>query len=473
MTKIKFGTDGWRAIIGREFTTENLTRITEGTVAWLKNHYEEPQIMLGYDCRFNGKMFAEWVANVFASNGVKVFISPSFASTPMVSLATNKRQCSAGIVITASHNPPEWSGYKVKGEYGGPAYPEILDEIEGAIPDAVTPYENRFTEFVDSRMIEYFDMESVYINHIRDNFDIEAIRKSGLKIGYDAMWGAGRKVFKKLLPDAEVLHGGNNPGFEGVAPEPIARNLGEFAEYVQSNGIDVGLATDGDADRIGIMDKNGSFVDSHHVLLLLIDYMKNGKGMDGKVVFTASCTNKIGKMADLLGLPFEVTKVGFKYICKIMLEENVLVGGEESGGIAIAGHVPERDGIYIGLTIVEMMAKSGKSLSELIAGIYDQVGAFKYDRNDLHLDEAKKQAVIAACKAGAFKDFGSDYAVESVDDLDGWKFVLPNEQWLMIRPSGTEPVLRIYAESSDAEAVGRLLESAVSRIKEVAEGAPV
>ncbi len=468
MTKIKFGTDGWRGIIGKDFTVPNLTRISEGTVHWLKNSFSEPRVMIGYDCRFNGRMFAEWVANVMASNGIKVFLSPSFASTPMVSLATSKKQCSAGVVITASHNPPEWSGYKVKGSYGGPSFPAVITEIEKNIPDLVATYENRFEEFAESRQIEYYDMESLYINHIRENFDLPLIRKSGIKIAYDAMYGAGRKVFRTLIPAATMIHADDNPGFGGTPPEPILRNLKDLSTAVQSGGFDIGIATDGDADRIGIVDDTGLFVDSHHIILLLVDYLKNEKGMDGKVVFTTSCTNKIGKLAEILGLKYQVTKVGFKYICEIMLQENVLVGGEESGGIAIAGHIPERDGIYIGLTIVEMMAKSGKTMKELISAIYDRVGKFSYDRADLHLSEAGKNRVVAACERKSFLDFGPSLPVESMETIDGFRFNLPKDQWIMIRASGTEPVLRIYAQSEDRDSVKKLLEITRSKIRELA-----
>ena len=465
MTKIKFGTDGWRAIIGFDYTRDNLARITEATLIWLKKNSTDPKIMIGYDCRFQGKMFAESCACVFASQGVKVFISPGIASTPMVSLATVKRQTDIGIVITASHNPPEYSGYKVKGKFGGPAVPAVLAEIEALIPDKASNWNGDFNHHIENEQIEYFDMESLYLNHIRQAFDLKAIRESGLKAGYDAMYGAGLNVFKKILPEAELLHCEINPGFNGIAPEPIERNLGEFQELIRSKKLDVGLATDGDADRIGLFDSEGTFVDSHHIILLLIHYLHKTKKMSGKVVSTFSCTDRIGKMCAAYGLENQVTAVGFKYISEIMVNENVLVGGEESGGIAIAGHIPERDGIYIGLTIMEMMAKSGKSLKQLVEEIYKVTGSFCYTRNDLHLDESRKQAIIELCKEGGITSFGSE-VVTGRNNLDGFRFYLPDEQWVLVRPSGTEPVLRIYAESSNREKVDVLIKKVVDTLLE-------
>lgn len=464
MTKIKFGTDGWRAIIADQYTIENLTRVTEGTIAWLKNNYESPSVMVGYDCRFHGKLFAETVANVMGQQGIKVFLSHGFVSTPMVSLATEKRQCSAGIVITASHNPPEYSGFKIKGHYGGPATPAMIDEVESLIPEKAGTYEKQLDALFDNGTIQYFDMEAVYINHIRQNFDMHLIKDSGLKIGYDAMFGAGQAAFHKILPEARLLHAEFNPSFLGTAPEPIERNLKEFQQVIRDEGLQVGLATDGDADRIGLFDEKGNFVDSHHILLLLVHYMHKVKGETGKVVFTFSVTTKLKKLCEIYGLDYSITKVGFKYICEIMLEEHVLVGGEESGGLAVAGHVPERDGIYIGLMIMEFMAKTGKALTELVQEVYDIVGSFSYQRNDLHVSNDKKLDIVEKCRSGHFTQFGP-WEVQSTEDMDGIKFHLPEEQWIMVRPSGTEPVLRIYAESATREKVEALLEVVVDTLQ--------
>ena len=463
MGQIKFGTDGWRAIIGKDFTFDNLSRVTVATAEWLKSEFENPSVVLGYDCRFSGKLFAQHVANVFAHNGVKVFLSQSFVSTPMVSLAAFKRQASAGIVLTASHNPAEYSGYKIKGNYGGPAYPSIIDAVESRIPDTTEEYADKFDSFFAKKMIEYYDMEALYINHIKESFDIKLIRESGIKIGHDAMFGAGQRVMRKILPDTVMLHAEFNPSFKGVAPEPIEKNLQDFEDLIRQDGIQIGLATDGDADRIGLYDENANFVDSHHILLLLIHYMVNYKGLTGKVVTTFSCTQKIARLCAHYNLPHEITKIGFKYICEIMLNENVIVGGEESGGLAVAGHIPERDGIYIGLVLMELMARTGKKLTELVQEIYDIVGTFSTGRNDLHLSETQKQTVIANCKAGKYTEFGT-LKVERTEDLDGFKFHFGNDAWMMIRPSGTEPILRVYAEAADKETVKDILTQGVATI---------
>lgn len=463
MTKIKFGTDGWRAIIADGYTIENLSRVTEATAAWLKKHHENPSVMIGYDCRFNGPLFCKKVAHIMAKNGIKVFLPTNFVSTPMVSLAVHKRQVDAGIVITASHNPPEYSGFKIKGDFGGPATPAMIAEVEDLIPEKPAAYDWKNDAFFTSKTIEYFDMEALYMNHLKESFDLDLIRNSGLKLGYDAMYGAGQRAFRKAFPLSRLVHAEYNPSFMGTAPEPIEKNLKEFQGIIRAEGIDVGLATDGDADRIGLLDENGDFVDSHHILLLLVHYLHKVKGMSGKVVITFSVTPKVKKLCELYGLDVAVTKVGFKYICEIMLNEDVMVGGEESGGIAVAGHIPERDGIFIGLMVIEMMARSGKKLTELIQEIYDIVGSFFYQRRDLHLDDSRKWAVIEKCKTGEFKNFGP-FTVEKVEDTDGYKFFLQDEQWVMIRPSGTEPVLRIYAESSDREGTEKILDAVVETV---------
>lgn len=464
MQPIKFGTDGWRAIIAESFTIDNLTRVTEGMAIWLKAHFAKPSVLVGYDCRFNGPLFSNQVARVLASHGIQVFVAQRFVSTPMVSLAVAKRQASAGIVITASHNPPEYSGFKIKGDFGGPALPDTVAEVEAEIPDVPGNYPLTFAELEEKGLIQHFDMESLYLNHIRESFDLPLIHESGLKIGYDAMYGAGQRAFRKLFPNATMLHAEFNPSFMGTAPEPIEKNLTEFQALIRSAGLDYGLATDGDADRIGLLDENGTFVDSHHIILLLIHYLHKVKGLTGKIVYTFSVTPKVDKMARLYGLPVDCTKVGFKYICEIMLNENVLVGGEESGGIAIAGHVPERDGIYIGLTILEMMARSGKKLTELVQEIYDIVGPFNFQRRDLHLPETEKNAIVQRLKSSPYSEFGP-YKVIRTQTLDGYKFDFADEQWVMIRPSGTEPVLRIYAESSTRAGAEAILDEVIAAIR--------
>lgn len=462
MSKIKFGTDGWRAIIAEDFTVENVARVTEGVVAWMAKNKKSNSVVVGHDCRFAGQLFAETVAKVLASNGIKVYLAKDFVSTPMVSLGAVKYKADLGIIITASHNPPGYNGYKLKGSYGGPLLPEQVQEIEDIIPDlSKTDYRNlSVEELTKEGKIEIAPLEDIYVKHVEENFDLDAIRNSGLGLAYDAMYGAGQRVMRRLFPEITFLHCDHNPSFEGQAPEPIAKNLRPFSELIRlSEGeIACGLATDGDADRIGLFDKDGSFVDSHHIILLLIHYLAKYKGYDGKVATAFSTTVRIKKMCEHYNLPLDVVKIGFKYICGIMISEDVLLGGEESGGIAIKGHIPERDGIWMGLTIWEFMAKSGKSLRELIQEVYDITGSFWFERNDLHLTEELKNKIIDNCKAGKYDHFGS-YKVARLEDLDGFKYFFNDDEWLMIRASGTEPVLRTYAESHNQEEAFKILEA--------------
>ncbi|MCC6372418.1 MAG: phosphoglucomutase/phosphomannomutase family protein [Bacteroidia bacterium] len=459
MTKIKFGTDGWRAIIALDFTVENVARVTEATSKWLLKQSKNPTVVVGHDCRFAGELFAETTAKVFIANGIKVFLAKDFVSTPMISLGAVKYKTSLGIIITASHNPPSYNGYKIKGSYGGPLSPEHVQEIEDIIPATVeTDWKSVDLKAAEAKgMLEVAPLEDMYIKHVEDNFDLAAIKKANLNLAYDAMFGAGQRVMQRLFPEIQKLHCDHNPGFHGQAPEPIHKNLIEFSEFIKKNGnISCGLATDGDADRIGLYDKEGNFVDSHHIILLLIHYLVKYKNQRGKVATAFSTSVKIKNMCEHYGLPLDVVKIGFKYICSIMVNEDVLVGGEESGGIAIKGHIPERDGIWMGITIWEFMAKTGKSLTDLIQEVYDITGTFWFERNDLHIDETIKAKVLANCKSGAYKEFGK-YKVQRVDDLDGYKFFFDDNTWMMIRASGTEPVLRVYAEAANKEAANDIL----------------
>ena len=454
MTTIKFGTDGWRAIIAKEYTVDNVARVAKGTAEWLKKNTENPSVVIGHDCRFGGKMFAETTAKILAVNNIKVYLAKSFVSTPMVSLGTVRLSASLGVVITASHNPPAYNGFKLKGSYGGPLLPKNVQEVEELIPeinqtdlDAIN-----IDTLIEENKVELVDLEEMYIQHVEANFDLDAIRNSNMNFAYDGMYGAGQNVMRKLLPDITFLHCEDNPGFEGTAPEPIHRNLQEFSELIKlSDGeINCGLATDGDADRIGLYDSNGNFVDSHHLILLLIKYLVEEKGFSGKVVTAFSVSPKIKKICDHFELEHEVVKIGFKYVAEIMLKYDVLLGGEESGGIAVKGHIPERDGVWMGLIIWEYMVKSGKSLEDLIAEVYEIVGSFSFERIDLHLTEEKKNTIMENCKNGAYSNFGN-YAVTNIESVDGYKYFFDHDQWIMIRPSGTEPVLRTYAESSSSE----------------------
>jgi phosphomannomutase len=453
--KIKFGTDGWRAIIAEDYTVDNVARVSLATAKWLRSNFDNPSVVIGHDCRFAGELFVEIAVKVFTNEGIKVKMAKGFVSTPMVSLGAVKLGCSLGVVITASHNPPSYNGYKLKSHHGGPLSPQKVQEIEDMIPEDHGLLLSALS--TDNDLVEIVDLETMYVEHAKANFDLKAIEDSGLNLVYDAMYGAGQNALKRLLPNTTFIHCEYNPSFRGQAPEPIAKNLKELEAYIREKGdVDCALATDGDADRIGLYNGKGEFVDSHHIILLLIHYLAKYKGLSGKVATAFSTTPRVKKMADHYGFPSEVVKIGFKYIAGIMVEEDVLVGGEESGGIATKGHIPERDGIWMGLIIWEFMAKSGKSLDDLIDEVYEIVGPFKFERNDLHISEELKHKVIENCKNDAYKNFG-EYIVREVGTIDGFKYFFDDDRWVMIRPSGTEPVLRTYAEAPTLEEVRKIL----------------
>jgi phosphomannomutase len=384
----------------------------------------------------------------------------------MVSFGAKKYGASLGVIITASHNPPSYNGYKLKSQFGGPLTPELVQEVEDLIPDkaGVDVQKIDLSSLIQDKKIEIVPLEDSYIEHVEKNFDLPAIKQSGIRLAYDAMYGAGQNVIKRLLPETTMLHCEYNPSFHGQAPEPIHKNLLEFSNLIKTNGkIDCGLATDGDADRIGLYNGKGEFVDSHHIILLLIHYLVKYKKYTGKVVIAFSTTPRVAKLCKHYGLELEVVPIGFKHIAGIMVKEDVLLGGEESGGIAIKGHIPERDGIWMGLVIAEFLAKSGKTLDELIQEIYAITGSFAFERNDLHIAEEQKQRIIKACKENSYTSFGQ-YKIERVEDLDGHKYFLGNDEWVMIRASGTEPVLRLYAESSNKDGAFKILEAVKAAI---------
>ena len=466
MSDIKFGTDGWRAIIAKDFTVANVSRVAYATAEWTIKNFNNPSIVIGHDCRFGGELFVETAVKVFVSKGIKVYLAKTFISTPMISLGVKKLKASIGVVITASHNPPEYNGFKLKGYFGGPLSTEKVEEVESLIPSEDKIYLNQINieNQIENGNIKEVDLEKMYIERVQSSFDLKAIRNSGLNFAYDAMYGAGQNVMKKLFPQMTFLHCDFNPSFLGQAPEPIDRNLQEFSHLIKERkNIAAGLATDGDADRIGLYNSKGEFVDSHHIILLLLLYLHKYKKMTGKVVVAASTTPRVTKLAELWGLDHDTVKVGFKYIASQMINEDVLIGGEESGGIAIKGHIPERDGIWMGLVLFEYMAKSGKTLDELVLEVYDLVGEFKYCRDDLHISEELKNSIVNKCNKDKFTSFG-EYKVESIDKTDGFKFILTDSQWLMIRPSGTEPVLRCYAESETLAGARAILNACKSTI---------
>jgi len=466
MVKIKFGTDGWRAVIAKEFTVDNVARVALATANWLNKNFKNPSAVIGYDFRFAGKLFAETTAKVLANKGIKVYLSDRKVSTPAVSLAIKKLNTSLGVVITASHNPPDYNGYKLKGEHGGPLLEKGIKNVEALIPEEnEIILDNLILEdFITKKQIIISDIEDIYVKHVFDNFDIDKFKNSKFNFAFDAMYGAGQDVMKKILPDIDMLHCEDNPTFKGIPPEPLHKNLLEFSNYIKnSKKISCGLAVDGDADRIALYDSKGNYIDSHHIILILIHYLHKYKSMNGKVVTGFSSTVKVEKLCEYYNIPVQRVHIGFKDICSVMLKENVLVGGEESGGIAISSHLPERDGIWMGLTIWQFMIETGKTIEKIINEIYNITGTFAFERSDLHIDEKLKQKIIINCKENKYKNFGK-YKIKKIDNFDGFKYFFNDNEWVMIRPSGTEPVLRTYAESKTKQQALDILEKCKATI---------
>lgn len=468
MQPIKFGTDGWRAVIADQFTFDNLARVAQATAQWLGRDYPNRlRVVIGYDTRFQGRAFSEHAARVLAARGIQVILSDGFATTPAVSWATQAYGCSAGLVVTASHNPPEYNGYKIKAYFGGPATPEMIAAVEGEL-DRLDPLPDplpAFDALLNEGRIERRDINTAYLDVLRRRLDVAAIRRAGLRIAHDAMYGAGQGLIRRLLDADQVveLHAAFNPGFDGQAPEPIEKNLGDLAQTVVRERCDVGIANDGDADRVGMFDERGVFVDSHQLLCLLVKYLHEERGLQGDIVKTFSTTHMLDRMGERYGLRVHTTPIGFKYIASQIVEGDVLVGGEESGGMAVKGHIPERDGIYIGLLVTEMMVKRGKALSELVQELYDEFGPHYTYRTDVHTTEARKQEVLRRLRdEGGLRTIGG-HDVTALETMDGYRHRTDGGGWLLVRPSGTEPVLRIYAEAPSEEAARALVADALKQ----------
>lgn len=454
---IKFGTDGWRAIIGDQYTFDNVAKVSTATARWIiKTYGPDSTVVIGHDARFQGEAFTKHSAAVFGSLGIKVIFGEGFTTTPAISWATLEYGANAGIVITASHNPPAYNGFKIKADFGGPATPEMISSVEGELAkDDSVPTLSSFENLVETGKIEVRNITTGYLEIIRSRIDVDAIVASGIKVGHDAMYGAGQGLLSRLLGESNVveLHSEWNPGFRGQAPEPIEKNLGQLADAVVSRGCAVGIANDGDADRVGMYDEKGNFVSSHLLLCLLVKYLHQQKGLSGDVVKTFSSTHMLDRIGEAYRLNVQTTPIGFKYIASKIVEGDVLVGGEESGGMAVKGHIPERDGIYIGLLVAEMVVKRGKTLSELVQELYDEFGGHYTHRVDAHTDESTKQEVLKRLREGGQLAEIAGQSIVDFQTLDGFKHLGANS-WLLVRPSGTEPVLRIYSEApSPTEAV--------------------
>lgn len=457
--KIKFGTDGWRAVIAKDYTFDNLSIVTQATARWIKNeNITSNGVIIGYDGRFGGQQFGEHVASVFAAMEIPVRIADCITPTPSVSWAALEYDA-VGIVITASHNPPSYNGFKIKAPFGGPASPSQIAAVEDEMDnfdDSVKV--GAFDTYVKQGRIRIMNLREQFKKVLKERLNLDPIRKKGIKIAHDCMYGAGQGIIKELLGDQILeLHSDFNPGFHGQAPEPIEKNLGELAKFIVDNRCSVGIANDGDADRVGMFDETGRFVDSHEVLSLLTKYLSQKKGLKGSIIKTFSTTSMLDKQAEKYGLDIQTTPIGFKYIAEKIVEGDVLVGGEESGGLAVKGHIPERDGIYIGLLITEMMVEEGKALSELVQELFDEFGPHYHYRNDLHTSNDKKNNMMAYCKDKKLTEIAGK-KVEKWEFIDGVKHWLEDGSWMLVRPSGTEPVLRIYSESSSMEEARKLVQ---------------
>jgi phosphomannomutase len=460
---IKFGTDGWRAIIAEEFTFENVRRAAQATAEYFKTvRGAERAVFVGFDVRFQSKAFAKAAAEVLAANGFRVVMLDRPFPTPYVSFEVRRRKFAGGVMITASHNPPAFNGFKVKAHFGGSATPAITAQIEANLGKLADGEPNsRTSEFgAPSPNFQVVSPESYYFDHLKSLVDWPRIADSGLKIAVDSMHGCGGFLLEQMLRGTsctvETIRGNPDPLFGGINPEPMMPQLAPLGEAVRRTGADVGLATDGDADRLGIMDENGEYLNTLQTLSLLLLHVYRNKGWRGAVARTYSQSLLVPRIASKFGLELFERPIGFKNIGELMLEREILIGGEESGGIGLSRHLPERDGIFINLLFLDLLAASGKSCTQLIREMWDEFGEFHYDRRDLHVPIAAGNAVVAKWKNDPPASFAGR-KVREVGSLDGSKVFLGNDSWILFRQSGTEPLLRVYCEAPSQAAVGEIM----------------
>ncbi len=467
---IGFGTDGWRAVIADTFTFANLRLVAQAVADSINKQHvgsERPVVVVGYDTRFLSDRFAVEASRVLAGNGIVAWLTRTDAPTPAISYNVKHKGAAAGLVITASHNPPRYNGLKLKAPYGGSATAEQCSLVEEELLRmerfARGPNMLDYELALEQGLIQRFDPSWEYYQHLSELVDIDRISERELTIVADSMWGAGRGSFAAILSRSRShiseIRSVLNPGFGGVHPEPILRYLNELVAAVQRVQADVGLATDGDADRIGAIDAQGNFVDPHHIFALVLRHLIENKGQRGAVVKTISTTYMINAICEQYDLPVHETPVGFNHIADLMMQEDVLMGGEESGGISIRGHIPEGDGILMGLLLLEVMAQSDAPLHEIIADLQFHYGPSHYGRIDARLvRQLPKKEVVKRLSENAPGSLIGE-TVAKVDTKDGVKYHLADHSWLLIRPSGTEPVLRVYAEARSPEAMQGLLEA--------------
>lgn len=462
MEPVKFGTDGWRAVIGDTYTFENVRRVSLATARTFKNHPNiKNGIVIGYDTRFLGKEFAHAAAEIFGSEGIKVMITDTFVTTPTVSLLARDFNLAFGVMITASHNPYKYNGYKLKDSFGGSMNPEELLKVEFQLKNIgiVNGYKS-FDTLLQEGVVKYSNGRQYYIDNLNKKIDINSINKVNLKVLYEAMYGAGQNTINELIK-VDQLHSEVNPFFEGGAPEPVEKNLSLACHTTKEGGYDICIVTDGDADRIAIIDENGDFLDAQKTFALLLKYLHKTRGLNGIVVRGFSASELIKEYCEKYNLALETVPVGFKHISKRMIESDVLIGAEESGGIGIKGHLPERDGLFNGLLYLEMLAHTGKSISELKSELDEEFGKYFYKRIDVHTTEELKNKTLELCKKLKSGDKIGGKEIISVDPLDGYKCFFSNG-WVTIRASGTEPLLRFYCETKGVDETLKVLESTIT-----------
>jgi phosphomannomutase len=461
---IQFGTDGWRAIIAEDYTYANVRTCAQAVADYLEEQGRASDgLVVGYDTRFASEGFAAAVAEVAGANGVKVLLSDSAIPTPVVSYTVIHQKAAGGVVITASHNPGAYNGFKYKPDYGGSASPEVIEALEERIEwvhDNHAVKRRPLDELLEAGIVERIVTMEPYLTRVQELVDLSELRKAGLKIVADAMYGAGAGYFARLLEGGSTtvigLRQERNPAFPGIAPEPITPNLGALFAAIKEQGADVGLATDGDADRIGLVDEQGAFINQHQVYALLLLYLLEVRGQRGPAVRSLTSSVMADRLGQLYNVPVYETAVGFKYIGPKMMETRAIMGGEESGGFGFAGHIPERDAIVAGIFLLDLMVKLKRPMSGVIDYLEEKVGRFFYDRVDIHYPAEEREAILSRVQNGQPGQIDGSKVV-GLNTVDGYKFALEDGSWLLIRFSGTEPLLRIYTETTSQDRVPRIL----------------
>ena len=464
---VKFGTDGWQAVISEEFTFANLRLVAQAIADFvLEEDSSDPSVVIGFDTRFLSDRYAAEVACVMAANDIRALLARADTPTPAISYAVANRNATAGVMITASHNPPRYNGVKLKASYGGSASPEQHRRVEGFLENNENagrePRLMTLEDAVRADKIVKFDPAWAYYEHLGTLVDLDIIHAGELRVVHDSMYGAGRRTISEMLmrtrTDVLNLRDEMNPGFGGVHPEPIAKHLSLLASVMQNSNRHAGLATDGDADRIGAVDARGQFVDPHRIFGLILRYLLEKRGLRGRVVRSVSTTRMIDRIAADFGLEVMETPVGFNHISDLMIADNVVMGGEESGGMSIHGHIPEGDGVLMGLLLLEVLAEAHKPLHVMVDELLAAYGPAQYARTDLKLSRPVPKAALTRKLVETAPDIISGVEIEEVRTSDGIKYYLADGSWLLIRPSGTEPVLRVYAEAPNDERVRALLD---------------